>query len=133
MNAIQPSRPPLQLVEPQRVAPRKQRQQRRHRYRAIAIEATVKLLVNVGFSAVAIASVMQLLPDHLSQQVKLQEIQTEVKRTEKRVNRLRTDFSRYFDPQQAQSIMQEQTHKVDPTQRQIVWIEKNAKDEEPSH
>jgi hypothetical protein len=69
------------------------------------------------------------LPYHLSQQAKLGEIREEVKRTEKRVNRLSNNFSRYFDPQQAKSVMQEQSHRVDPSQRQVVWLDNNPSDE----
>lgn len=130
MNAIQPSIPPLQPVERRRTKPQTRRQQRRHPYRDAFVETTVKLTVNIVLSTAAIAAMTQLLPYHLSGQAKLQEIQGEVKRTEKRVVRLRTDFSRYFDPQQAKSVMQEQSHRVDPKQRQIVWLDNGTTDEE---
>jgi hypothetical protein len=51
----------------------------------------------------------------------LREVRLEAERTEERVNNLRADFSRSFDPGQAKSVMQEQSHRVDPTQRQVVW------------
>jgi ribonuclease D len=129
MNAIEPSQPPLQPAPNRRIVPRTQRQQRRHPNRAIAIETTAKLAVNVVLSSAAIAALVQLLPYHLSQQAKLGEIREEVKRTEKRVNRLSNNFSRYFDPQQAKSVMQEQSHRVDPSQRQVVWLDNNPSDE----
>lgn len=94
---------------------------RRPPYRAIAIETTLKLGINVVLSAAAISALVQILPYHLSQQEKLQEIRAEVKVTESRVNRLRTDFSRHFDPQAAKKIMQEQSSRVDPNQLQVVW------------
>jgi len=68
----------------------------------MAIETTVKLAVNVVLSA-AVSGLVKLLPYQWSQQQKLWEIQTEVK-VEGRVNRLRTDFNRYFDPQKAKSV-----------------------------
>jgi ribonuclease D len=129
MNAIEPSQPPQQPAPNRRIVPRTQRQQRRHPNRAIAIETTAKLAVNVVLSSAAIAALVQLLPYHLSQQAKLGEIREEVKRTEKRVNRLSNNFSRYFDPQQAKSVMQEQSHRVDPSQRQVVWLDNNPSDE----
>jgi ribonuclease D len=129
MNAIEPSQPPLQPAPNSRIVPRTRRQQRRHPNRAIAIETTAKLAVNVVLSSAAIAALVQLLPYHLSQQAKLGEIREEVKRTEKRVNRLSNNFSRYFDPQQAKSVMQEQSHRVDPSQRQVVWLDNNPSDE----
>lgn len=80
-------------------------------------------------SAAAIAGLVQLLPYHLSQQAKLREVRAEVKRAEARVNSLRTDFSRSFDPGQARNVMQEQSYRVDANQRQIVWQERNGMDE----
>lgn len=121
MNAIQPSRPPLQPVEPRRVVPQRKSRNRRHPYRSMALQTTVKLAVNVLLSAAAVSALMKLLPYYQSQQEKLQEIQTEVKLTEGRVNRLRTDFNRYFDPQQAKNIMQEQSNRVNPGQRPVVF------------
>ncbi len=129
MNAIQSSRPTLQPLETRRMVPRTQRRQRRHSYRAVAGETTVKLVVNMVLSAAALAALVQLLPYHLSQQAKLREVRAEVKRTETRVNNLRTDFSRSFDSGQAKSVMQEQSHRVDPNQRQVVLQEPGTKDD----
>ena len=129
MNAIQPQRPTLQPLEPRRMVPRTQPRQRRHPYRAVAGETTAKLVVNLVLCAAAIAGLVQLLPYHLSQQAKLREVRSEVKRAEERVKNLRTDFSHSFDSGQAQSIMQEQSYLVDPTKRQVVWQDRGIKDE----
>jgi len=129
MNAIQPQRPTLQPLEPRRMVPRTQRRQRRHPYRVVAGETTAKLVVNLVLCAAAIAGLVQLLPYHLSQQAKLREVRSEVKRAEERVKNLRTDFSHSFDSGQAQSIMQEQSYLVDPTKRQVVWQDRGIKDE----
>lgn len=88
-----------------------------------------KLVVNIVLCTAAIAGLSQLLPYYLSQQAKLREVRAEVKRTETRVSTLRTDFSRSFDPGQAKSVMQEQSYRVDPTQRQIVWQEQGTMDD----
>jgi hypothetical protein len=108
---------------------RTQRRQRHHSFRAVAGETTAKLVVNMVLSAAAIAGLVQLLPYHLSQQTKLREVRLEVKRTETRVNNLRTDFSRSFDPGQAKSVMQEQSYRVDPNQRQVVWKDQGTSDD----
>lgn len=130
MNAFQPSTPTRQPLDPRRMARRHQRRQRRHSYQAVAGETTVKLVVNLVLSAAAIAGLVQLLPYHLSQQSKLRELRTEVKRTEERVQGLRADFSRSFDPGQTRNVMQEQSYRVDPNQRQIVFPqEKGVRDE----
>lgn len=122
MNAIQPSRPPLQPVEPRRVVPQRKSRNRGRPYQSMAVQTTVKLTVNVLLSAAAVSALVKLLPYYQSQQEKLQEIQTEVKLTEGRVNRLRTDFNRYFDPQQAKNIMQEQSNRVNPGQRPVILL-----------
>ena len=89
----------------------------------MVIENTAKLTVSVVLSVVTVSSLIKLLPYQWSQQEKLWEVQTEVKLTEGRVNHLRTDFNRYFDPQQTKSIMQEQSNRVNPGQRQVVLQE----------
>ena len=127
MNAIQPSRPPLQPVNPRRVAHSVNRRRRLSPYRFMVIENTAKLTVSVVLSVVTVSSLIKLLPYQWSQQEKLWEVQTEVKLTEGRVNHLRTDFNRYFDPQQTKSIMQEQSNRVNPGQRQVVLPELAAR------
>lgn len=129
MNAFQPSTPTRQPSEPRRMASRTQRRQRRHSYQAIFGETTARLMVNVVLSAAAIAGLVQLLPYHLSQQAKLRELRTEVKVTEERVKNLRADFSRSFAPGQVRSVMQEQSYRVDPNQRQVVWQEPISNEE----
>jgi hypothetical protein len=127
MNAIQPSRPRLEPVQSPKVVRGKVRQLRTQRSGASAVEATVKLAVNVIISGVAVSSLVHLLPYHQSIQTKLQEIRFEVKETEQRVNRLQTEYKRTSDPQQAKNIMREQSHLVDPARRQIVLLHKDNK------
>ncbi len=123
MNAIRPSKYETRPVESRRVAPQKKSRPRPRRpHRLIALETTAKLTVNVLISTAAVAAIGQLLPYQWLQQQKLHEINAEVSQLEGHVNRLRSDFNRYFDPQQAKNIMQEQSHRVDPTQRQIIWL-----------
>ena len=85
------------------------------------METVFKLSINVVLSAAAVSTLTRILPYQLSQQEKLQEIRAEVNVTEGRVNRLRDDFGRHFDPQQTRTIMQEQSNRVDPKQLQVVW------------
>ncbi len=129
MNAIQPPRSNRQPLEPRRMGPRTQRHQRRHSFGAVAGESTAKLVVNIVLSAAAITGLIQLLPYHLSQQAKLREVRAEVKRTEERVNGLRADFSSTFDSRQTKRIMQKQSYRVDPNQRQIVWQDRGTMDD----
>jgi hypothetical protein len=98
----------------------------------MAIETTAKLAVKIVLSAAAVSALVKILPYGWFQQQKLGEIQTEVKLREGRVNHLRTEFSRYFDPQQAKSIMQEQSNRLDPGQRQLVLLNKASTVEAPA-
>jgi hypothetical protein len=130
MNAIQPSTPPRQQpIEPRRTAPRTQHRQRHYSYRALAGETTVRLVVNIVLCAAAITGLAQLLPYHLSQQAKLGEVRSEVKRTEARVKNLRLDLGRSIAPGEANSVMQEQSFRVDPNQRKVVWQESGTRDD----
>jgi hypothetical protein len=129
MNAFQPQTPPQQPEEPRRMANRTQRRQRRHSYQAVAGEMTARLAVNLVLCAAAIAGLVRLLPYHLSQQAKLRELRTEVKRTEERVQSLRSDFSRSFDSGQSISVMQEQTPRVDPNQRPVFFQGHTSREE----
>lgn len=119
MNAIQPSRPPLRPEEPRRIA-RKRKNRHRHPYRATAVQTTAKLAVNLLLLVAAGSAIAKLVPYYLSQQHKLQEIQTEVDLAEGRVEHLRSEFNRYFDPQQAKAVMQEQSNRFEPGQRPLI-------------
>lgn len=124
MHALRPSQPPLQPVEPRRrVALRARAGQNRNSHRAIAAEVGAKLTVNVILAIAAVTTLVKLLPYNLAQQDKLQELKTEVTAVENRVDRLRTDFNRHFDPQQARNIMQEQNAWIEPGRQQVVWLE----------
>ena len=101
----------------------RRRQQQPDSYRTVAVESTVKLLINGVLSAAAIAALLKLLPYHQSQQTELQEIRAEVKRTQVRVGLLRDDFSRNFDPQQTRTAMKEYSPRVDPKQRRVILLE----------
>jgi cell division protein FtsB len=127
MNSIQVSKPVSKpRSRSQATSPRRQgsfvRAKPRHSpNRAIALETSAKLTVNLVISIVAVSALLQLIPSYKEQKQKLQEISHEVEQTEDRVQRLRSEFTRNFDPQQAPKIMQEQTELQDPQQLQIIW------------
>ncbi|MBW4646094.1 MAG: hypothetical protein KME23_24400 [Goleter apudmare HA4340-LM2] len=128
MNAIQPSRPPLQPIQKHRVTPRPKRHLRQRSHQIMALETTAKIAVNLAISGAAISALVQLLPYHWSQQEKLREIRTEVKQMEGRVNILQTEFIRNFDPHQRKTIMQQQGYRFDPSQRQVVLMNQDRKE-----
>ncbi|MEH2242954.1 hypothetical protein [Nostoc sp.] len=130
MNAIQPSRPPLQPIQKRRVIPRPKRHLRQRSYQVMALESTAKIAVNLAITAVAASALGQLLPYHWLQQEKLREIGTEVKLMEGHVNALQAEFSHNFDPQQAKSIRQQQGYRFDPSQRRVVLMNQERQEDE---
>jgi hypothetical protein len=130
MNSIQPSRPPLQPIQKRRVISRPKRHLRQRSYQVMALESTAKIAVNLVITAVAASALAQLLPYHWLQQKKLQEISTEVNLMEGHVNSLQAEFSRNFDPQEAKSIRQRQGYRFDPSQRQIVLMDQDRREDE---
>ncbi|MBD2463299.1 hypothetical protein H6G89_19880 [Oscillatoria sp. FACHB-1407] len=129
MNATQPTRPPLQPlpstrrtpIDSHRRQPRQLRQAHHRRHRAIAIELSARLVANVVLGAVALVALVKLVPYNQVQQARLQELQTELTLVEGRVAQLQTSFNRQFDPRQSLSVMQEQSNRIAPGQRQVVW------------
>jgi hypothetical protein len=93
---------------------------------ALAVENLTKIGVNLLLATVAIVTLFQQIPRQKQQEIKLQEIQTEVSKSQVRVDKLNDDLSRYFDPATGAEVMQEQTHLVLPNQRDIV-IPKTSK------
>jgi len=83
---------------------------------------TAKIAVNMAIATAAVSALVQLLPYHWLQQEKLREMRTEIKQIEGRVNILQAEFTQNFDPHQAKNIMQQQSYRFDPTQRQIVLM-----------
>ncbi|MBW4520870.1 MAG: hypothetical protein KME16_14350 [Scytolyngbya sp. HA4215-MV1] len=128
MNALQPQSPYSPPVRHLRTAPQPVQQKKRTPHRAIAIETTAKLAVNVVFSVAAVLTLIQLLPYCESQWTKLQEVKLEKLRASKRVDLLDLEFNRHFDPSQARVIMQEQSNRIGD-QRQRIFFTNSAEAE----
>jgi cell division protein FtsB len=97
-----------------------------HRYRLLMAESIGKIAVSVAVCSVSVATLANIVPSRLGQQEKLQELQSEVTMTEARVAKLKSEFSRSFDPAQVREIAQEQTHFTDPNRTPVVWIDKKG-------
>ena len=110
----------MQSGRKQRVGQGKLRGQRNR-----ALEATAKLGVSLVLAVAAISGLVRLLPLYQSVEERSRVMQTEVKRTEERVNRWQREFNRAFDPQQAKTVMQEESYRVAPQRRPIVLIQEN--------
>jgi DNA-binding transcriptional regulator YiaG len=93
----------------------------------MAVEATVRLTVNLLLSVAAIAALIQLLPYQTSQQVKLKELNATVKAARERVETSQKKFSHYFDPAQVRTVMQEQTNRIDAHKYPVLFQEPAAK------
>lgn len=126
MYAVQRPDPPRPQPprRSRRVSPPR-RHQASNPYRVVVIETSIKLGVNLALSLAALVALVQLLPFQSNQGAKLDELQAAVKTTNERVSRIRSNFNHYFDPNQAASLMQEQTHRVTSKQRQVIWQEPN--------
>ncbi|MEH2066993.1 MAG: hypothetical protein V7K47_02275 [Nostoc sp.] len=127
MNAIQPSRPPLQPIQKRRIIPRPKRHLRQRSYQVMALESTAKIAVNLFITAAAASALAQLLPYQWLQQQKLREIRTEVNLMKGHVDSLQAEFNRNFDPQQAKSIRQQQGYRFDPSQRRVVLMNQDGR------
>ncbi|MEO0536194.1 MAG: hypothetical protein AAF215_20260 [Cyanobacteria bacterium P01_A01_bin.123] len=129
MTAAQPIRYPAKSDQSL------QRRRRRHRvlrsrpvlapesHRVVAFETAAKLTFNLLLAAAAVSALVRLLPYRQAQAIKLQKIQGAVAVAEAEATELRQDFNRYFDPAQANHIMQEQSGRESPTQKTVVWVE----------
>jgi hypothetical protein len=125
MNALQPShvpspKPSRRAASQVRQSPRRAARQTAHR--TIALEVSIRLGVNVLLGVAAISALARLLPYNVTQQARLEELRTEVAEVEGRVDHLRAEFNRNFDPQQALNVMQEQSARMRPNQRQVIWL-----------
>lgn len=118
MNAVQS----LDTSKSPRLIKRRRQRQRSNSHQVVAVEITTKLLVNGILSLAAIVALVKLLPYQLLQQEKLHEVRVKVEETEIRVNSLRENFSRNFDPSQSKNVMQEQSSRVDPNRRRVFWL-----------
>jgi hypothetical protein len=141
MNALQPldtiapsrypARKPRKTYSPQPqqppvVQPTQNRQPVKRQRQGVVTEITVKLVLSWIVTSAAIASLCKLVPYHFSQQAKLTEIDTTVQETQKRVNLLRNEFNRNFDPQQTVVLMQKYSSRLAPNQSRIFWVEPKA-------
>lgn len=95
---------------------------KRSAHRAIALEAGIKLATNAIFAALAMVAFVKLLPQAHEQSQSLELLTQDVAVVSDRVEQLQHRFDRHFDPQQARSVMQEQSNRVAADQIQVIWM-----------
>ncbi|MGD1904114.1 MAG: hypothetical protein ACFB9N_17955 [Geitlerinemataceae cyanobacterium] len=81
--------------------------------------------LQIGFNAIvaiaALGSLVQLLPERQARRTALNGLESDLAEREVRVDRLRERFTYYFDPAQLESVVREESQKIHPQQRPIVW------------
>ncbi len=130
MNALPDFQPQRRRSPVRRPGRQTQPQRASRHHRVIAAETCLRLGVNLGLSAIAISTLVYLVPYRTAQSLKLKEVQGEVAQAESRVAHLQAEFGRSFDSNQVKSILQEQTHMVDPSQRVVVFDDRIPMDGE---
>ncbi|TAF57879.1 MAG: hypothetical protein EAZ61_00100 [Oscillatoriales cyanobacterium] len=86
-------------------------------------ESGLQIGFNVIVSVAAIGALVHILPERSPRNAALAQLEADVAEREGRVDRLRERFVYYFDPTQLQSIIREESQKIHPQQRPIVWVD----------
>lgn len=86
-------------------------------------ESGLQIGFNVVVSVMAIGALVQIVPERTPRNANLAQLEAEVLEREGRVDRLHERFVYYFDPSQLQSIVREESQKIHPQQRPIVWVD----------
>ncbi len=103
MNALQTPRPSGRRKS-RRPTPKRRRQQKRPSYLSLTFEIFLKVGVNAVLSSAAVVALMELVPYHLSQKSKLNDIKQEVREAKKQLKDLQKKFDVSFnDPKGALS------------------------------
>ena len=89
--------------------------------RAIALESSVKLTVNLLLAIVATTTIAKLVPYYQSQQSRLTTLEESITIAERKNTELRQEFDRNFDPTQTARIMQEQSGLHYANQKKVIW------------
>ena len=91
--------------------------------RLYTAEAIAVITVNLILAIFASAALVRLILYNLAQQEKIEILDAEVEETQTRVNKVREEFSQYFDPQQTTSMMRQQSHRIEAGQARIIFTE----------
>jgi len=100
-----------------------QRALRTARFRALGWELTGRLTVNLTLTLVALAALVKLVPYYQTQRQVLHELDASVETLQAHNQRLRSDFTRYFDPAQTSQVLQENGARESAKHVPIVWVD----------
>jgi hypothetical protein len=110
--------------------PPKEKQEVKSKVAAIAKDHPLTLLwessailgVNVLLLGTAIVTLVNLIPNQMTQQAKLQELRAEESSISKNLQQLKQDYERNQTPEMAQRIAQEQGNLLRANQKQVILI-----------
>jgi len=128
---------PVTVVPPAVKTPRRRSQRPRTtvatlpEHRWLVWEILFKLGLNGVLVLGSLLSLARLVPHQQVQQAKLQDVQMQVRETEVRVQDLRNEFSRSFDPTQSRRLMEEISPRQDPQQRHVILTEPSPPQHKP--
>jgi len=93
------------------------------RFRALGWEMTGRLAVNLTITLVGLAALVKLIPYYQTQRQVLAEVNTSIETLEAQNERLRADFTRYFDPAQTSQLLQENGSRNSDLHIPVVWVD----------
>lgn len=124
------ARLPVHVPSPQNRAmlARRRSQNRTKASKNMAIEVGAMMVVNGFVAAIALVTIIKLIPHNATQQEQLQSLEAEVTALDRRVEDLRKEFVQYFDPQQAQVNKRKLSDRLNAGQRKIILIPPSTND-----
>jgi hypothetical protein len=93
------------------------------RFRALGWEMTSRLTVNLGLTLLALSTLVRLIPYYQTQRQVLREVEQSVETAQTQNQRLRSEFSRYFDPAQTSQVLQENGARESARHVPVVWVD----------
>ena len=120
------TKPNTRLKSTQRQLPIRQR---KHPVlpKGLVTETSLKLSFSLVIGALAVISVVRLVPYYFLQKAKLKEIRSQVEEKERRVEILRKELNRNFDSEQTQILMEEYSPNIGPNRSRVFWEEEDTK------
>ena len=123
--------PTLDVEPSEKVRSLRRKRQQQHqralqtvRLRAFGWELTGRLTINLTITLVSLAALVKLVPYHQTQRQVLHELEASVATLQAHNQRLRNDFTRYFDPAQTSQVLQENGARESAQHVPIVWVDK---------
>jgi hypothetical protein len=95
---------------------------RAYAHRRQGLEAMTKLVTYSTLSLFGVVTLVNSIGYNLSQHSKLKHLETELQEAKVRTAKINADFSHSFDPEDRQSVMEENSYKVSPNRLQVFIV-----------